>query len=142
MKAIVIVIVVTGCLDALGPDVGPLQMPDDDTCATDTDPGNQISFSQQVSPLLEDRCVRCHQPGGEGNRDSGLDLTSYDAVRAGGTRSVGTIVIPNDPCGSILFQKIGDAPPFGARMPRNAQPLARADQDLIHDWITEGALDN
>jgi len=131
-----------GCLDALAPDVGPLAVPDQQTCNSDSDGAVVVSFSGQIAPILNDRCERCHQPGGEGVRDSGLDLTSYDALRAGGTRSVGTIVVVGEPCASVLYQKLGEAPPFGARMPRGEQALSTTDQLLFHDWIAEGALEN
>jgi hypothetical protein len=53
------------------------------------------------------------------------------------------IVIPGKPCDSIIVQKLGLAPPFGARMPYNGPPyLSAAELQLIRDWIAEGALDN
>ena len=43
----------------------------------------------------------------------------------------------------MLVQKLGPAPPFGARMPRNGPPyLPASDVALITDWILEGAHDN
>ncbi len=141
MKPAVALLALAGCLNAIAPEVGPLARPDDQTCNTDSDPTVEVTFGE-VAQLFDDKCTRCHRPGGEGFRDSGLDLTSYDALLAGGTRSVGTIVVPGEPCASVVFQKIGEAPPFGARMPRNDDPLSAADQVLVHDWIAEGALDN
>jgi hypothetical protein len=38
---------------------------------------SQISYSAQIAPLLADRCVACHRPGGIGP----WAMTSYDKVR-------------------------------------------------------------
>ena len=55
----------------------------------------RVSFSEDVLPLLKFRCASCHQPGGEGYEQSGLDLTSYQGVMKGTT--FGPMVVPGDP---------------------------------------------
>src|SRR5215216_5023766 len=90
-----------GCLDALAPDVGAIGAAA--TCNTDSDPDRATSFASDVSPILRRDCDRCHTPGGEGELSSGLDLSTYDSLRAGGTHSVGTIVIDRMPCQSVLW---------------------------------------
>ena len=78
--------------------------------------------------------------GGFGFAVARLDLTSYAALRAGGATAGGDIVLPGTPCSSILWQKLSEGPPFGARMPLNGPPFLTDDQiSLIHDWIAEGA---
>ena len=136
------VLCLTGCLDTFGPEVGPLQQ--SASCDTDGDPAQDVSFATDIVDRVFRRggCPRCHTNGGDGVTQSGFDIASYATVRAGGTRSKADIVIEAQPCTSILLQKVGDAPPFGARMPRESSPLSAADQQLIHDWIAEGANDN
>jgi hypothetical protein len=53
------------------------------------------------------------------------------------------IIVPGQPCESVLLQKVGEGPPYGARMPLNG-PTYLEDEDLevISDWIFEGARDN
>jgi len=128
------------CLQALAPDVGPPAPLD--TCNDDLDPAQAVSFRDAVSPIFVRACNGCHVPGAEGFDRSGLDLSTYGSLRAGGTRSVGTIVVDGQPCASVLWQKVGPAPPFGARMPKDDLPLSDTERALIHDWIAEGALDN
>jgi hypothetical protein len=137
-----LVVATTGCLDAFAPEVGPPISPAPDTCDTDTDPETRVTFAAEIEPLLADACNRCHRPGEVGVEDSGLDLTSYAALRAGGLRSADTIVIPGQPCSSVLWQKLGPDPAFGSRMPRDDAPLSNTEIDLVHDWIAEGALDD
>ena len=132
---------------ALEPDVGPLLA---STCSdADTQPGTTVSFAAQIRPILDRPMAgcSCHMPvaGGPGmaTQLSGLSLGSYAALRDGGFNSGPEIVIAGQPCASILYQKVSDAPPFGSRMPLSGPPFLTADElQLIHDWIAEGAADN
>jgi hypothetical protein len=138
MRRAAAVLVLAGCLESIGPEVGPPQAA---RCAeADTDPGSDVSFVRDIVPILTDKCYVCHKPGGFGFAVARLDLTSYAALRAGGATAGGDIVLPGTPCCSILWQKLSEGPPFGARMPLNGPPFLTDDQiSLIHDWIAEGA---
>ena len=75
--------------------------------------------------LIEYHCPKCHTPGGatpQGLSVGGLDLESFETLRAGGVRSGAEIVVPGQPCTSVLLQKVGAGPPFGARMPLDGPP--------------------
>jgi hypothetical protein len=138
---ILALLLLAGCLDAIGPEVGaPLAARCIDE---DSNPGADVSFARDIRPLLTPRCTGCHGPGGLGFEVARLDLTSYSALRAGGVTGGSGIVVPGQPCESVLVQKIGEGPPFGARMPLSGPPfLTDAQQALIHDWIAEGASEN
>jgi hypothetical protein len=135
---------VAGCTN-LQPDVGP---PLRAVCTgVDSDPAHDVSFSADIAPLFtEYHCPKCHTPGGEtpiGFVVGGLDLTSYDTLRAGGVRSGLNVIVDGKPCDSVILQKLGEGPPFGSRMPLNGPPYLEAeDLQLISDWIVEGAHDN
>ena len=138
-----IVLAGTGCLEALGPELGP-EIP---ACVPeDSDPQRSISFRTDVlAGLLAVKCAKCHTPEAVnpiGITIGGLELSNYASLRAGGMTSGSTIVVDGDPCRSVVSQKLGDAPPFGARMPRGGPYLELAEQQVIIDWIAEGARDN
>jgi hypothetical protein len=144
MRAVLLVIALAGCLE---PDVGPLLA---GTCKNaDRDPAATVSFSMQVQPIfarMPGGCG-CHMPNaagpGIGIQLSGLNLSSLSALRAGGFNSGSRIVVAMEPCASILYQKVYEAPPFGSRMPLGGPPfLLDPDLELLHDWIAEGAVDN
>lgn len=133
----------TACVESLAPDVGPL-IP---ACVPeDSDPETAVRFQTDVlDGILTRRCSKCHTPQGNtpiGISIGGLELSSYATLRAGGTNSGADIVIDGDPCRSVISQKLGDAPPFGDRMPRGGPYLDAAEQRTIADWIAEGAVDN
>ena len=131
----------------LVPDVGPLLAGSCDNA--DSDPAASVSFAAQIRPVLGQMMAGCgcHMPSasgpGPGTQISGLDLGTLAALRAGGRSSGRQIVIAMEPCSSILYQKIDEAPPFGSRMPLGGPPFLTDDEiRLIHDWIAEGAADN
>ncbi len=137
-----------GCLEEFEPDVGQPLRP---LCTDeDSDEEVDVSFSADIFDGVFERsdlgCTDCHSPGGEnpiGLRASGLNLSSYAALMRGGDRSADTIVVAGRPCESVLVQKVGQAPPFGARMPLDGPPfLSEGERQLLSDWIAEGADDD
>lgn len=143
-----LLMMVAGCLDTIGPDVGdPVTQGSDgaSACPDDSDPSTVVKFDTDIrgGVFRRGNCNDCHTSNGLGVRQSGLDLGSYTTLRTGGGRSGANIVIVGDPCASILVQKIEDGPPFGRRMPYDGPPyLSTADIQLVRDWISEGAQDN
>jgi hypothetical protein len=98
----------------------------------------EISFKLDVLPILQSRCVSCHSPGGEGYKASGLNLTSYEGLMKGTKH--GPIVVPGDPLTSNLDVLIeGRAQ---VRMPHNQRPLLKCQQDIIRNWVKQGAANN
>jgi hypothetical protein len=108
----------------------------------DSEPDVDVSFRDQIQPKLHMGCG-CHNPippSTGGSIDStGFSVGDYAAIRRGGSNSRDKIVVPGDPCGSFLYQKLSDAPPVGNRMPSNGPYWSRGDMTLLHDWIAEGA---
>lgn len=118
----------------------------------DSDPRAAVSFQRDILQgiFLVQRQMApgcsCHNPTDSmpiGVQMSGLDLSSFAAARRGGSNTSANAIVPGRPCGSMLYLKVTEAPPFGGRMPRNGPPfLSDAQIRLIHDWIAEGANDN
>ena len=99
-----------------------------------TDAGRPIpSFQDDILPILTNRCAfaGCHVAGGPG----GIDLRTYDAVMAGGSK--GAIVIAGDAGESELVTQIVEG-----KMPPGGPPLPAAQIQLITDWINDGAKNN
>jgi hypothetical protein len=50
------------------------------------------------------------------------------------------IVVPGNPCRSLIVEKVREYPSFGGRMPLNGPPFLTDEEiQLISDWIAEGA---
>lgn len=141
-------VLATGCIDSFEPDVGPLAR---ESCFNeDSDPDTQVSYSLEIVPMLFEAehvgCLSCHDPQSstpEGFLISGLDMSSYNALRSGGNVGGTSVIIAGQPCDSVLLQKTTAGPPFGGRMPLNRRPVLSPDEtQLLHDWIVEGAQNN
>jgi hypothetical protein len=101
-----------------------------------------ISYSRQIQPLLDQRCITCHSA--ESHRGK-IVLTSFEKVS--GSKAVsggGPIAIAGHPAESRLYiVSASNQPHF--RMPPDSTgftPLGAADLALIYRWIAQGAKDN
>ena len=99
----------------------------------------RIEAAQPLFGRSPGSCTGCH-----GNSaTSGFMVLTYEAIRSGGQVSGTEIIVAGKPCESLLFLKLGPAPPYGARMPYSGPPYYSADDlALLRDWIAEGAHDN
>jgi len=100
-----------------------------------------VSFSQDVKPILDQNCIKCHQAGGEGEVSSGFNMESYDALMKG-TRH-GPMIIAGDVEGSnILVLMQGRADP-SISMPHGQQStIGKENIKTISLWIEQGAKNN
>lgn len=97
-----------------------------------------VSFSEDVTPILEAKCVICHggtDENGAITKEMQLDLTSYDALMIGS--EYGPIVEPGNVEDSVLWMmiEVGD-------MPQEGDPLTAEELEVIQAWIAEGAQNN
>jgi cytochrome c553 len=94
--------------------------------------GGSVSFQNDILPIMENSCVRCH---GGSRAEKGLDLRSYAALMAGSRN--GAMVIPGNADASEMAIQV-----VSGEMPRRAAKLSDEAIQLIIDWINQGALDN
>jgi hypothetical protein len=63
-----------------------------------------VSYKNDVEPILQANCLSCHDGQGEGIEASGFSVKSYDELMKG-TRS-GQVVVPGDSLSSTLYRLI------------------------------------
>ena len=108
-----------------------------------------VTFSTQIQQqIFNPACIACHTDEGR-TPSSGLNLkTGVSIANLVNVASVGKVgatrVVPGNPSGSYLIQKLEGAPDIiGARMPRNGPPFLTTEQiALIRQWIQNGAPNN
>ena len=114
-----------------------------------TEPG-EVSFSQQIQPILTDRCAfgGCHastSPAAGQSLAEGLSYMSTVNVPSEELPSMHRVE-PGDPDQSYLVHKIQgthlDVGGSGLRMPRGQEPLSDDQIQLIRNWILQGARNN
>jgi hypothetical protein len=98
---------------------------------------DSICYSQDVQPILTSNCALsgCH--------DNITHAGDYIFLSYNGTMASGTVV-PHDPANSILYQAItsseGKQILTDLMPPSPNNPLNQAQINIIHQWISEGAL--
>jgi mono/diheme cytochrome c family protein len=95
--------------------------------------GGGASFSADVKPILDSKCAGCHGPMG------GWSATDYTSVINSGDH--GPVIIPGDPDGSLLVQKLKGTQSSGGSMPPG-MPLSGDEIDVIVSWVQAGAPNN
>ncbi len=100
----------------------------------------QVSFKEDVFPVIELRCLECHQPGGEGYEKSGLDLRTYEGLMKG-TRH-GPMVVPRSAVDSNLLAVIDRRTSAEIWMPHKRKQLSRCERQIIRAWVVQGARNN
>jgi mono/diheme cytochrome c family protein len=88
-------------------------------------------FQQRIAPLLEQRCLSCHNAD---KLKGDLDLSTRDLALAGGEK--GPALVPGDAGKSLLVKMVSGPEP---RMPRMAKPLSDAEVADLRRWIDDGA---
>ena len=97
----------------------------------ETNPGTPISYSRQVAPIFQTKCLACHS---ESSKMGGLVLADYESLMKGGSK--GKAVKAGDSKESRLLQMLeGTVQP---RMPMGGE-LEKKEIDIIRYWIDQGA---
>jgi len=98
------------------------------------------SFRDDVFPIIELRCLECHQPGGAGYEVSGLDLGTYEGLMKGTKH--GSIVTPGNAFESNLIAVIDQRTDPAIWMPHNQKRLSKCERLLLRFWVSQGAKNN
>nr|WP_246194786.1 c-type cytochrome domain-containing protein [Allochromatium palmeri] len=101
---------------------------------------SEVSFSQDVQPIISKHCAECHLPNGQGHAASGFLVESYDSLMKG--TKFGPVVVPGDAVSSSLYRLVAGEVDESIRMPHGKDPLPTAEIAVIEAWITQGAKNN
>lgn len=94
--------------------------------------GATVSFTNDILPLFESRCVNCH--GGQRTQE-GLDLKTHAGLMTGSEN--GSVVTPGDAANSLLVELVANQ-----KMPKRGPKLTPPQVQLITDWVNQGAPNN
>ena len=100
-----------------------------------------ISYKDDVFPILHDYCLSCHQPGGKGYEKSGLDMRTYESLMKG--TKYGAVIKPGDSFTSIIIQVIEGRVHASIKMPYGMSGgLAKDKIAILKKWVDQGAKNN
>ena len=109
----------------------------------------QVSFSDDIQPILAEACISCHDHAAEGEAVSGLGLTSYDDLMQG--TQYGQVVVPGSAMSSALYLTVAQKTAPEIHMPPHHEdkwaegegvPLMEKQIETIRLWIDQGAKNN
>ena len=109
----------------------------------------EVSFSNDVQPIFETHCVRCHSGTAEGAMVSKYVMEDYNGVMTG--TAFGPVVVPGSRMSSALYLVIaGKTAPEIRMPPHNDESFAEGRGSMLSAnmietiglWIDQGAKNN
>lgn len=96
-----------------------------------------VDYKNDVLPIMKEHCWQCHS--NEEEVKGNLALDDLDEMR---DYQVGpfNIIRPGKPAESSFLEKMLLAKDHDDFMPRNGDPLPKAQLDIIEQWIAKGAV--
>jgi uncharacterized membrane protein len=104
--------------------------PGQPVCAEPAEAKAPPDFDEQVAPILQQHCVRCHGPT---TRKAGLDLSSAAGILNGSES--GAVLDADQPAKSVLLEMIDSQ----SMPPEDEPPLPDAQRDVLRRWLAAGA---
>ena len=97
------------------------------------DPPARVDFVRDIEPLFKASCLKCHGP----EKPKGqFRVDSRSFAMKGGVG--GKAILPGKGAESLIVKLLLSGDP-DERMPRKADPLPKAQVDLVRTWIDQGA---
>lgn len=93
-----------------------------------------VDFVKEIQPIFQDSCIKCHGPE---KQKGDLRLDSKAIAMKGGKD--GVVIVPGQADKSDLYRRISLPEGSDDIMPSKGDPLTKKQQDLIKDWINQGA---
>ena len=104
----------------------------------------EISFEKEVLPIIQDRCLKCHQypyidekSGKVKKPKADLLMESAASIMKGSEN--GEVILPGKPEESSFYKLITLAEDDDDIMPPKGEPLTQPQIATIKQWIAEGA---
>ena len=100
----------------------------------------EVSFANDIHPILNEHCIECHVKGKEGYKKSGLNMETYANLMKG--TKFGPVIVKGDSISSTLSRLIAHKADKEINMPHNKNIIPADQIVLINTWIDQGAKNN
>jgi hypothetical protein len=101
----------------------------------------EVSYKNDVKPIIHDYCLTCHQPGGQGYEKNSLDMRTYKSLMKG--TKFGPVIKPGDGFTSVLIMAVEGRVHPSIKMPFGMQGgLGKDKIAVLKKWVEQGAKDN
>lgn len=92
---------------------------------------SQIDFSRHVKPILEQRCLRCHD---------GKNTDTLYALSDGTEAFKKSRIVPGKPSQSLFYVAASEKHPSDSGEPSKGTQLDKGDLLVLKRWILSGAI--
>ena len=108
-----------------------------------------VSFQNDISPILQTSCFSCHGGSGEGIAKTEFSVKDYDSVMKG--TKFGPVIVTGSSESSTLYRLIAHKADQSVQMPPHHEkslaegrlkPLSQKQIELVKLWIDQGARNN
>jgi len=103
--------------------------------ASQVAPAPLVSFEESIRPILHQHCLPCH---GGVKKQGGFALLAREQVLAAADSGL-PLIVPKDPEGSLLWQRIRAQNPDDRMPPLGHAALSETQIEVIGAWIKQGA---
>jgi hypothetical protein len=93
-----------------------------------------VDFVKEIKPIFEKSCLKCHGPE---KPKGGLSFHTYEGLMKGAKS--GKVLVPGNADESRFYEVVTLEKDDPDRMPNEGEPLNKLEQELIRDWINQGA---
>ena len=107
-------------------------------CSSESDKP-KISYTANVSPILDNYCKSCHVAGQDGAEQSGFLVDTYESVMKG--TKLGPVVVSGSAESSTLYRLVAGKADPSIKMPHGEKSLNKEEIDTIKMWIDQGAVE-
>ena len=110
-------------------------------CDSNQKAQSTISYSKEIIPILQNHCLECHVPDAPGEKVSGLNMSTHQALMKG--TKFGPVIKPGDSLSSTLVILVEGRADPSIKMPHGDRPSLAADEIAkLRQWIDQGAINN
>ncbi|MGD2138482.1 MAG: hypothetical protein PVF08_09510 [Gammaproteobacteria bacterium] len=112
---------------------------------SETDPADhalvqEVTYQDDVAPILHAHCAECHVAGQQGAKATGFLVDSYASVMNGSL--FGPVIDPGSARTSSLYILLTGGEHLTVNMPHGKDPISDEEIEIIRVWIDSGAVDN
>ena len=99
-----------------------------------------VTYVNDVAPIMQKRCATCHAAGQQGAEATGLLVDSYESLMKGSR--FGPVVDPGSAKTSSLYNMVSGKGDLAVTMPHGKDPISTEEIETIRVWIENGATEN
>lgn len=103
-------------------------------------PPPEVSFANEIKPIIDTNCTECHTAGQKGAEASGFMTVDYDSIMKG-TR-YGPVVVPGNAISSSFYRLVAGKVDPSISMPHGKEAIPEENILKIEKWIDQGAKNN